>query len=131
MARKKNSYNIQPDAETRVVKDTPSRSIAKAITWRIIASATTFIAVFIALSFKALKDPEGQHEDLIKNAWTALYITPFEAVAKLLLYYFHERAWTNITWGKYMQRKYWKGRAWRKMYRQMHSDGQQNQNNQK
>jgi uncharacterized membrane protein len=112
------------ESNNQLVKDTPGRSIAKAITWRIIASATTFLAVFLALSYKALRNPDSQEEHLIKNAWTALYITPFEAIAKLILYYFHERMWTNIKWGKY-----WKQRAWRKLYRKMHQqqDNPQNQ----
>jgi uncharacterized membrane protein len=36
-------------------------------------------------------------------------------VAKLILYYLHERLWTNIQWGKS-----WRRRAWRRKYRQMH-----------
>jgi len=38
-----------------------------------------------------------------------------DIIAKLILYYFHERLWTNVAWGKY-----WKRQAWKRKYRKMH-----------
>ena len=38
-----------------------------------------------------------------------------DIIAKLVLYYLHERLWTNVAWGKY-----WKSRVWRRRYRKMH-----------
>ncbi|MCF8378409.1 MAG: DUF2061 domain-containing protein [Bacteroidales bacterium] len=103
--------------ESRLIKDTPGRSIAKAITWRIIASGTTFLITFVI--FRRYTDKE-LHE-VLENA---SYITGIEVVAKLIFYYLHERMWTNITWGKFMNRKYWIQRAWRKLYREMHDSSQ-------
>ena len=51
--------------------------VAKTITWRVIASLTTF---FIAWGFTGELD-------------TGLFIGGTEAVAKMFFYYFHERAW--------------------------------------
>ena len=53
------------------------RHIAKTITWRIIASLTTFILAFIFT------------KDIEKSLW----LMGTEMVLKLLLYYYHERAW--------------------------------------
>jgi uncharacterized membrane protein len=74
-------------------KDTPIRSLLKAISWRIIASGSTFIIVFFIAR---------EHSDQTFNQGleTASYITGIELVAKLLIYYLHERLWTNINWGK-------------------------------
>lgn len=98
---------------SRVVKDTPGRSIAKAITWRIIASGTTFLITFVI--FRRFTDQNL--EEVLENA---TYVTAIEVVAKIIFYYLHERMWTNITWGKFMERQYWKERAWRKLYRDKH-----------
>ena len=53
------------------------RHIAKTITWRIIASLTTFILAFI----------------FTKNLEKSLWLMGIEMVLKLLLYYYHERVW--------------------------------------
>lgn len=103
------------NTELRKYKDTPVRSILKAISWRIIASLTTFLIVFVI--FKRFTDKS--HIDILENA---SYITAIEIIAKLIFYYFHERLWTNITWGKYWSRAYWKQRAWKKMYNRMHEE---------
>lgn len=105
-------YN-QQDHSSQVVKDTPGRSIAKAITWRIIASGTTFLITFVIFR----RYTNQNLDEVLENA---SIVTAIEVVAKLVFYYLHERMWTNITWGKFMERQYWKGRAWRKLYREMH-----------
>ena len=62
--------------------DTQKRTIAKTITWRILASLTTFIIAWILTG------------DLLIGA----SIGSLEAIAKIFLYYFHERIWNNISW---------------------------------
>jgi uncharacterized membrane protein len=57
------------------------RHIAKAITWRIIASVTTFLVARWFFS----EDPNATQ----KATWVALS----ESAIKMLFYYFHERAW--------------------------------------
>jgi len=63
------------------------RHIAKSVTWRIIASVTTFI---IARWFFS-DDPNATE----KATWVALS----EAIVKMALYYFHERAWYGTNFG--------------------------------
>ncbi len=109
-----NSQRNQP----LVVKDTPGRSLAKAISWRIVASLTTFLITFVIFRQKI----SGPYKQILE-ASTLVMI--FDVVIKIVIYYFHERLWTNISWGKYMQRKYWKRRAWKKLYRKMHRNENQ------
>lgn len=97
------------------VKDSPVRSIMKAISWRLIASSTTFLITFVI--FRRYSD-----KTLNEVLETATFITTIDIVAKLAFYYLHERLWTNITWGKYWRKKYWHGRAWRKLYKKMHRE---------
>lgn len=63
------------------------RHIAKTITWRIIASVTTFILAYVF--FK--EDPEAVSK--------ATGVAVAESVIKMLLYYFHERFWYKSNFG--------------------------------
>lgn len=68
-------------------KASRKRHIAKTITWRIIASATTFLlAIFF---FK--DDPNA--------AQKATGIAIAESILKMIFYYYHERAWYNSNFG--------------------------------
>lgn len=98
-------------------KDSPTRSILKAISWRIIASSTTFLISFIIFRRFTEKSLNEVFE-------SASYITAIELVAKLLFYYLHERMWTNIFWGKNWRRNYLQRRSWKKLYRKMHKKDQ-------
>ena len=60
------------------------RTIVKTLTWRVTASLTTFIIAWILTG------------DLLIGAT----IGSIEAIAKIFLYYFHERIWNNISWAK-------------------------------
>lgn len=66
------------------MKTSRKRHIAKAVTWRIIASSTTFILTLIF--FRA--DPDATQ----KASWVAL----FESISKMIIYYYHERIWFSI-----------------------------------
>jgi len=60
-----------------------TRSMAKALSWRVIATLTTMVAVFI-----------------VSGEWLlALEVGAIEVTAKLLFYYLHERAWEGFSWG--------------------------------
>ncbi|PCJ24688.1 MAG: hypothetical protein COA97_09280 [Flavobacteriales bacterium] len=59
------------------------RHIAKTITWRIIASATTFI---LAKLFGLPLDK-------------ALYVAGTEFFIKMIFYYYHERVWYKYNFG--------------------------------
>lgn len=69
------------------MQDSKRRHIAKTLTWRVIASVTTFL---IARWFFS-DDPNATE----KATWVALS----EAAIKMLLYYFHERAWYSSNFG--------------------------------
>ena len=60
------------------------RSIAKTMSWRVLATLVTFVISWIITGTLEL----------------ALSIGAFELVTKLLLYFFHERLWNKIKWGK-------------------------------
>jgi uncharacterized membrane protein len=67
------------------MEDFKKRSLVKTISWRITASLTTVAIVYcftgkIVLSFG---------------------IGVVEAFVKMIFYYFHERMWQRITWGKH------------------------------
>ncbi len=89
-------------------KDSPTRSVLKAISWRIIASAATFVITYTIIRYSSDKN----ETQALRFAST---IATVDVIAKLVLYYFHERLWTNIYWGKY-----WTKKAWRRKYRKMH-----------
>ncbi len=100
------------------VKDSPSRSLTKALSYRILATFTTFVISYIVFrryTEKTVEDSFG----------IATLIASVEFVAKIIFYYLHERLWTNIKWGKYWQRTYWKRKAWKKLYRKLHKDHNQ------
>ncbi|MCK5681932.1 adenylyl-sulfate kinase [bacterium] len=64
--------------------ETKKRSILKAISWRTVATITTAVLVFIFTGQFAL----------------ALTIGLLEVFAKMALYFFHERLWQKISFGK-------------------------------
>ena len=74
----------------RLTRDRPIKSIVKAITWRVIASATTFGLAYLFF----YRDPYA--------AQKATGIALAEAFIKMLLYFFHERAWERVRWGRMM-----------------------------
>ncbi len=66
--------------------ESPVRSFAKSITWRILASITTFVLVYIFTGEITL----------------ALGVGLTEVVLKFILFFTHERVWDRVTWGKVM-----------------------------
>ena len=75
-------------------KESPARSIAKSISWRIIASLTTFTIFYFTVGSKVA----------IEVLTAAVGI---EAVSKMFIYFIHERIWANIYWGKnWMKNKF-------------------------
>jgi uncharacterized membrane protein len=60
------------------------RSLIKAISWRFLGSIDTFV---LGLIFTG------------GNAKTAGAIAGTEVFTKIILFYFHERAWATVKWG--------------------------------
>ena len=64
------------------VRDSHSRSIVKAVSWRVTGSVDTFVLSFIFTG----------------SVKVAGSIAGAEAITKTILYYLHERAWSVIRW---------------------------------
>ena len=60
------------------------RTLVKTITWRVTASLTTFLIAWM----------------LTGDLLIGVSIGSIEAIAKIFLYYYHERIWNNISWAK-------------------------------
>ena len=60
------------------------RSLAKTVSWRIIGTIDTVLISWLITGTLTL----------------AFSIGLIELVSKMLLYYFHERAWNKVKWGK-------------------------------
>ena len=65
------------------MKESKTRSILKAITWRLIATSTTFTLAYLVFS---TSDCEGVMEK-------SSIVAGLELIIKLVIYYVHERAW--------------------------------------
>ena len=64
--------------------ETHKRSIAKAVSWRIVATLTTMLLVFMFTG------------NLVVSGGVGLA----ELFSKMVLYYFHERAWNATDFGR-------------------------------
>jgi uncharacterized membrane protein len=96
-------------------KDSPGRSLAKAVSWRLIASFTTFLITFVIFRQRI----SGPYKEILEASGLVLL---FDVIIKIGIYYLHERLWTNITWGKFWKQQYWKEEAWKRMYRKKHKE---------
>ncbi|EIJ38979.1 DUF2061 domain-containing protein [Galbibacter orientalis] len=68
----------------KVSSDKLSRSIAKSISWRVVGTLDTILISWFVTGTIEL----------------ALSIGFIELVTKMTLYFFHERLWERIKWGK-------------------------------
>ena len=66
------------------MRETSSRTIAKTVSWRVVATIATFIVSYFI---------SGDYE-------VATGIAGIQIFVHTGLYYFHERMWINITWGR-------------------------------
>lgn len=60
------------------------RSVLKTISWRVVGTLDTFLIAYVIT---------GTYHQ-------ALSIGGIELVTKMVLYFFHERTWNRIRWGK-------------------------------
>ncbi len=75
----KSKKNVVDASEEKI-----KRSIAKTVSWRVIGTLDTILISWLITGTIAL----------------ALSIGAIELVSKMGLYFFHERAWNKIKWGK-------------------------------
>ena len=64
--------------------ESPSRSVVKSVSWRILGTLDTFLISWIVTGETSV----------------AFSIGSIELVTKMVLYFFHERIWNTIKWGK-------------------------------
>lgn len=76
------------ETDKAVVRDRPIKSLAKAISWRIVGTLDTMLVSFIMTG------------DMV----IAASIGGMEVFTKILLYYLHERAWAMMRWGRVLVR---------------------------
>ena len=69
---------------SQIVTETSARSIIKGLTWRLVATFSTIVIAYLIT---------GQTK-------IALQIGGIEFVAKIAVYYLHERIWLRISFGK-------------------------------
>ena len=62
----------------------PMRSVAKAVSWRVIGTLDTLLISYL----------------LTGEVAVAASIASIDFVTKMFLYFFHERLWNKINWGK-------------------------------
>ena len=65
-------------------RETLKRSLLKTISWRVIGTQDTLLIAFL----------------ITGRVYQALTIGGIELISKMALYFFHERAWNTIPWGK-------------------------------
>ena len=61
-----------------------SRSLAKSLTWRVVALITTFVTLYV----------------LSKDINMATIATLITNGVNFVAYYYHERIWNSVSWGK-------------------------------
>ncbi|MFK8009063.1 MAG: DUF2061 domain-containing protein [Saprospiraceae bacterium] len=83
---KRNSEVLkEKDLEKKTEKtETTKRSLAKTISWRVIGTLDTILISWLITGTFAF----------------AISIGAIELFTKMVLYFFHERAWNNIKFGK-------------------------------
>jgi uncharacterized membrane protein len=79
-SRKTKSRGFEEDKTS----EKPLRSFAKSFSWRCIGTLDTLIISYV----------------LTGEIGLATSIASIDFVTKLLLYFFHERIWNHIKWGK-------------------------------
>lgn len=76
--------NAKSKYESDKKSERPIRSVAKAVSWRVIGTLDTLLISYVLTGKVAL----------------AASIASIDFVTKMFLYFFHERLWNKINWGK-------------------------------
>ena len=71
-------------SEDRKTSDKPLRSVAKSISWRIVGTLDTIVISWL----------------ITGQLTVAFSIGSIELFTKMILYFFHERLWNSVKWGK-------------------------------
>ena len=79
-----NQSQPRPKKKSIGSEEKVKRSLAKTISWRVIGTLDTVLISWLITGTLAL----------------AISIGTIELISKMVLYFFHERAWNKIKWGK-------------------------------
>jgi uncharacterized membrane protein len=66
------------------MQESSLRSLAKTLSWRVTGSASTFIIVYLVTG----------------SAGVSSGVAVIQMIVNTFLYWFHERVWNRIKWGK-------------------------------
>jgi len=80
--------------------DKLSRSIMKAISWRILGSIDTFFLSFLVLKFGSGVLPFDVADTNTGLATTAAAIAIAEVITKIIIFVVHEQIWNRVQWGQ-------------------------------
>mmetsp|Transcript_12966 Transcript_12966/g.21000 ORF Transcript_12966/g.21000 Transcript_12966/m.21000 type:complete len:143 (-) Transcript_12966:299-727(-) len=84
-------------ASKRLEKNSQLRSVTKGISWRVTATATTFLLTYLITGTLAF----------------ALKIGPLDFVLKLIVFYLHERVWLTVFAQSIVHKAFWKMCSWK------------------
>lgn len=80
LSKKESKTKYESDKKS----EKPIRSIAKAVSWRVIGTLDTLLISYL----------------LTGEVAVAASIASIDFITKMFLYFFHERLWNKISWGK-------------------------------
>jgi len=80
LSKKESKTKYESDKKS----EKPIRSIAKAVSWRVIGTLDTLLISYLLTGEVAI----------------AASIASIDFITKMFLYFFHERLWNKISWGK-------------------------------
>lgn len=66
------------------MNSTKQRSLAKSVTWRLVAVVSTFVIAYL----------------MTQNINFATSLTIVSNIVNFILYYIHERLWLTVRWGR-------------------------------
>ena len=75
---------LRKNSASETPKEKIKRSLLKTISWRVIGTLDTILISWLITGVMTL----------------ALSIGTIELISKMVLYFFHERLWNQIKWGK-------------------------------
>ena len=75
---------LRKNSSNETTKEKIKRSLLKTISWRVIGTLDTILISWLITGEMTL----------------ALSIGTIELITKMILYFFHERLWNQIKWGK-------------------------------
>jgi uncharacterized membrane protein len=75
--------------------DSRARSVAKAVSWRMVGTIDTFCVSLVVLTLTGATQGSPLH-----SVQLSCGIAGVEVVTKILLYYLHERAWLRFQSGR-------------------------------